>query len=308
MPETRKVISSLIIRVLEEKPDHEFSKTQLQKILFRLQRSFPQDDAIHEILPYYWYRYGPFSPNVADAIEVMHNEGVLELTKYRKYRLQGVNWARNGDLERRWLNSLKSILKGFNSYQSDDFFEMIYKEAPSKFQHLFVYRFLTPFKIYLEHKKDAQVTFFDLAEEQLEESAYESEREIPRIPLFEEYKTLFASFVTDLAIVLDSSKKRTNIKMLEETKKVADIAWATFVDGIRIQKEAHDPYFDKSVSDWQVKFNESLSTLSSVLDEYTLHVMENDCLDDSCEDFDEDERTIIASIVDGYFSSEGFIK
>jgi hypothetical protein len=202
MPEKRKVISSLIIRVLLEKPDHDFSKTQLQKILFRLQRSFPQDDPIHEILPYYWYRYGPFSPDVAEEIDVMYSEGVLELTKYQKYRLQDINWATNGDLEQRWLNSLRSILYGFNSYQSDDFFEMIYKEAPYKFQHLFIYGFLKQFNIYLEHKKDGQVTFFDLAEEELEESAYKCEREIQRIPLFEEYKKLFASFVTDLVIVL----------------------------------------------------------------------------------------------------------
>jgi len=308
---SRNKVRLLIKQIFLEKPNHQFTNTQIQKILFKLKLSLKDkypDYPVYEFMPSYWYYEGPFSPPVSDGISTMVLSKQLKPSKYRgRWKLaEGTDHANHG-LEPLVVNELRSILKPFNSWADfDRFGEQIYQNAPSKFMPLYKYGYLARLRKFIRKMGRGQIPLSTDFLSESEDILYESERNIPKKEDFSQFKRFFSSFVTDAVTVFDHMQDNWNYDLLEETHIMSENVWKRFAEGIRIQDNAHDPPFESDKQGWRDIFSTRQEELRPLLNDFTLKVLARTESGEPRECDDATTRQIISAIANGYFSSEGF--
>lgn len=307
------IVRALIRQIFKEKPRHEFSKTQLMKLLYNLKKSLPTDDPIQEIIPYYWYYHGPMSEPVSSGFDFLYGIGAIK--KRRRFVLVNEDFAYES-LQAYVIDAVKSLLKGFNSWDNPKkYYQRIYEDnAPFEFSRPFRFLFFDKLEAYTKTMKNGQTTLEKFAVSKqnnasrrilgLKKALYESELNIPNIADFDEFNKLYSSFVGDAALVFDYLQIETNNFLLERMCDVAKTVCKTFAKGARIQEIAHDPPYDKDVPRWRKDFKKSLKELESILDDFTMTVLREVRFYEEPPPQNEKQRDILSAVVGSFFAGE----
>lgn len=305
------IVRSLIRQIFKEKPNHQFNKTQLMKLLYNLKKSLPADDPIHEIIPYYWYYHGPMCEPVSNGVEFLHGVGALK----KKKRFVFVdNNLRYEALPLHIIKAVKSLLNGFNSWTNPKkYYDQIYiDDAPFEFSRPYRFLFFDKLEKYTEKMKNGQTILGNFVDSTqtgaskrligFKKTLYECELKIPNIADFDEFSRLYSSFVGDAALVFDYLQSETNHLLLERTYYVAKIICKTFAKGGRIQDIAHDPSYDKNVPRWRKDFVQNIKELELALDNFTMMVLSEVRINEEIASYNEKQRDILSAVVDSYFA------
>ncbi|MGD0170727.1 MAG: hypothetical protein ABSB81_01170 [Halobacteriota archaeon] len=241
-----------------------FTVTNLHKSLFKLKKELPNNEQIQEILPYYWYLYGPYSEVVAKAAERMESEGLLMREQNVLY-LNRDKVTQEVPVDRDVRRGFNSALKHFNPTNATPFIERIYKEySPYSFMPAFKIDFVNTIKEYISNLTLGQITLDDYSDTSvLRDSIFECETELPPHPLFDQFNTLFSSFTTDALRVFNYLREvdKDAILLNKVLRMAEDTVWTTFACGIRIVE--HDPPYATRLKRWNPMYSDSLSELSS---------------------------------------------
>jgi hypothetical protein len=305
------IVRSLIRQIFKEKPNHQFNKTQLMKLLYNLKKSLPSDDPIHEIIPYYWYYHGPMSEPVSHGVEFLYGIGALKKKRRFVFVDGNINYE---SLPVYIIKAVKSLLNGFNSWDNPKkYYDQIYiDDAPFEFSRPYRCLFLDKLEKYVEKMKNGQTTlgtFLDSTQTgtsrrviAFKKTLYQCELKIPNIADFDEFGRLYSSFVGDAALVFDYLQSETNHLLLERTYDVAKIVCKTFAKGGRIQDTAHDPPYEKDVPRWRKDFAQNMKELELALDNFNMTVLREVRFDEEIAPYNEKQRDILSAVVDSYFA------
>jgi len=248
----------------DKSKDYGFTATNLHKSLFKLKKELPENEHLQCILPYYWYRHGPFSEVVAQAVEQMELDGLL-VKERDVLHLNRERVTQDLSLDKDVRRGFKSALKHFNPYNAAAFIEEIYKDyAPYPFIPAFKIDFIETINKYTSNLTLGQIqldTYSDVSI--LRDYIFECETELPTNPLFDQFNTLFSSFTTDALRVFNYLREVDNDAVLlnKVLRMAEDYVWTTFAYGIRIIE--HDSAYDINLKTWNEIYNNSLNELSS---------------------------------------------
>ncbi len=309
-----EVASHLIQQIFISRPRMKLSKTAIQKILYKVSVSLPKGDKVRSSLPYYWYNYGPYSDVVESAIDGLRMNGTLleEETHTGKTVLMAAGTRPEGIAVLNDASEMvKNVVASCNPYRIEPLIEEIYRTyAPFPFLPHYKLDFLAPLTLYVQRAAKEQTTLIRFSSDldtphidALENMLYTCEVEIPDDPLFDEFTDIFTSFVSAAGIAFDRMRHEDPDCgfLAEETQKRAEEIWYTFTRGLRILKEAHDPYYDPEISTWHILYQAKLRELNPAIREYTRSVRKS-TLNKRGREPDEQSKRILSSLVNGYLS------
>lgn len=309
-----EVASHLIQQIFISRPKMKLSKTAIQKILYKVSVSLPEGDTVRSSLPYYWYNYGPYSDVVESAIDGLRMNGTLleEETHTGKTVLMPASTAPKGLFILEDASEIvRNIVASCNPYRIDPLIEEIYRNhAPFPFLPHYKLDFLAPLTLYLQRATRDQTTLIRFSSDfdsphidALENILYTCEVEIPDDPLFEAFSEIFTSFVSAAGFAFDRMRHEDPAFgfLAEETHKRAEEIWYTFTRGLRIQREAHDPYYDPELDNWQILYQIKLRELDPAIKEYSRTVRRSNPHKPGREP-DEQSKRILSSLVKGHLS------
>jgi hypothetical protein len=250
----------------EQKKPYGITVTSLHKCLFKLKKELPNNEHIQEILPYYWYRHGPYSEVVLHTISHMLANGLL-IKEQNVLHLNREKVTQDLYLDKDVRRGFKSALKHFNPYKPAPFVDAIYEDyAPCPFITAYKLDFRKTVESYILNLTSGEIPLDNFSDTSiLRDCIFEWETELPIHPLFDRFNTLFSSFSTDALRVFKYLKQvNKDVILLNKVLKMAeDNIWETFAYGIRIVK--HDPYppYDTEFNRWNDTYNTSLAELTS---------------------------------------------
>lgn len=309
-----EVASHLIQQIFIARPEIKLTKTAIQKILYKVSVSLPEGDQVRSSLPYYWYNYGPYSDVVESAINVLRMNDILleEETHTGKTVLMLADSAPKGIVVLdRASEIVKEVVASCSQYRIGLLTEEIYRTyAPFPFLPHYKLDFLIPLNLYVQKTQRWQITpnpfssdFYTPDLDRLENVLYTCEVEIPGDPLFEQFTEIFTSFVSAAGIAFDRMRDEDPCleSLAAETEKRAEEIWYTFAKGLRILKEAHDPYYEPKLNNWTKLYQARLSELDPAIRQFTSIVKEATPYKPG-KDPDEQSKRILSSLVNGYLS------
>lgn len=288
------------------------SRTSIHKILFKLQLNLPEDNAIKNSLPFYWYRFGPYSEEVDKTLTSLMNLGILEelVTSNEKKVLHLCKDVVCPDDEyyEEAISSLKEILKGVNLYRFKPFIEKIYVEdAPSKLYPLFKLRFMEGVDGYLEQMNSDQMTLSMFSTdsnelESLENILYECEIHLPSDPLYDSFNDSFSSFVTCCSRTFDYIDHERDATLLDQLRSISEgMIWNTFAAGMRILY--HDEHYRINIPRWIRDFELQYSWCNRGIESFNdgvLPIIRSGGFLTSR--YTDKSKRILSSVVNGYLS------
>ena len=296
-----------ICKIKNAKP----SKTTIHKVLFILKSELPESNKIKGELPFYWYKYGPFSEVVANSI----NDVLPEYNPPLEMEILSPDFEfpYSDDFEEA-VHLLKDLLPSVNIYNPKPFIDEIYRrDAPCRFIPLFKLDFIEPLNKYKDLLGASQTTLemFDKAHKydelgRLEDNLYACEACLPSDSIFDSFNEAFSSYATTVPRIFDHIKNE-NLDLddsyyhIDTIVNESEKTWYTFTDGIRILY--HDSYYDQEVSVWREKYKKSLylykQSVESFYDEALSKITPEKLF---IPPLTERRKRIFSSIIDGYLS------
>ena len=277
----KEMIRLIFSNFKTKKSQYKIPRKTIQKILFNMGKSLPENSPVKSTIPFYWFLAGPFSETIAHTIERMKEEKILLLDggKYELYAYNS-NFQHNRFVDHQE-NNFGEIRDGIYSEvdNTDGFSNLqlvreIYNDSPILFYPNYKTEFLAHFESYCDH----HIANYS-ADNRFNEAILISELEravlsIPPTPTFSNFKTLFLKFedIIKKTFEFKSKKSREYVIVLENLKKLSNEIWTTFAYGARILE--HDSYYQDQVPDWENKFLTKIETLNdSIL--ATIEIVEN---------------------------------
>lgn len=309
------VVPRLIQQVYRTRPDIKLPKTAIHKILFKVRATLPEKDQIREHLPYYWYKYGPYSDVVETSIKNLKRRGILREEKTKTgISLLVLNPSRAvlGTIPDQTLAVVESVARDIDPFHIGTFVNQIYRDyAPYEFMSHYKIDFLITLKDYHTSHQADQMTLnpwwsgeLDTPEiNRLEGMLYDCEAMLVDEPLFERFNDEFMAYVSGTGKAFDIARKNESAAypLIEATYASAKAIWYTFAKGVRIQDKGHDGYYDRRLKEWNLEYQRALSDLIPKVNAYTRTIRGSACHAPS-RGLSERSKRILSSLIEGYLS------
>lgn len=312
-----EVASRFIQQIYQVRPDLKLPKTAIHKLLFAVRAALPENNPEREHLPFYWYKFGPYSEVVESSIDLLRHQGVLRDGKTQTGKtllMLNTRPAASGSVCEDASAVVGRVVREFDPYHLETFVDRIYRDhAPYEFMPRYRVEFLAPFKDYLASHPDGQRTLsrWCPSEEgagtpdidRLEDALYRCEAVLVEEPLFERFNDECTAYITGAGGAFDLARKDEPISypVIKATYTCAWELWYTFASGIRILDGGHDRYYNGRLRQWEQEYRETLAALAPKVDAYTRYVRESArCL--SPREPNRRTKRILSSLVEGYLS------
>ncbi|GAB6285981.1 MAG: hypothetical protein STSR0009_21820 [Methanoregula sp.] len=283
------------------------TKTAIHKILFKLRTDLPIGHQVRTCLPFYWYNHGPFSEVVGSVIDEMKDTNSLDEEEDRNGNAllsPTGNRLNESGIFSEVNEKLLTIVKSVNVYRLDSFVDRIYREnAPYEFMPLYKLDFLknlddAVFHIACDSSSSQQIN-------RLENVLFECEASLVDEPLFRDFNQKFSSFVTSMerSFTLIRAGESCSKPVAQLIQVPAEEVWYTFAHGVRILEPAHDQYYNNKIPAWHTDFQDYYGKMVTVVDDFSKTSLKYHLLTPNARyPPDPKTKTILSSIVDGYFS------
>ena len=235
------------------------------KILFQAKDRLPDGNPIKDALPFYWYRDGPYSNVIHDAIKSLQDDGML-LNSRAPYKTYYFNSAKaNVPLVRadqhmdEARSAITEVVDEFNHTES--LVNEIYHDAPYQWYATYNTKFKTPFsefcKSFVEyspkmHRRDNILNALD-----------DAVLDFPQFPEFPELCRAFMKFTRLLSSFLLTPGYAEHRDVFPILDGMSNAIWNAFAYGVRIGH--HDAYYDNKVDGWIKTYKDALDGLDANL-------------------------------------------
>ena len=255
-----------------KKSQHKLPKKTLQKILFKLNKSLPENDSVKNAIPFYWFLEGPYSEVIDQTICMMKDKQIL-LNADDRYEL----YKYNSDLQdRRFINhqeydfekirkAIYDIVNNTSKFSNLLLVKEGYAESPILFYPSYKTDFLSHFESYCDHYIRNTTSYSIFTEPVLLSELKQSIFAIPPNPIFTDFKILFLKFVQTVEKTFEFKNKKDPryTIVLESLKSLSREIWNTFAYGARILE--HDEYYLDKIPDWENMFSDKIRILDSAI-------------------------------------------
>ena len=270
--EERDALLELLTYVFESNEDIDgLVYLDIQKIFYHLRERLDDDNAVNDLLPYYWYIDGTVSDTVQEAVNHGLESGVLSTSPTARtgsgewYEPAGEYTPSADDFHREDIEIAKQeidnvLTEDYDVFSShDEKIEDIYQDAPYEFQRHF------KFKIIFELQRFADGRPMILGTEGLKSQVTTAEAFLPLAPEFEDFNTIFSRYVNTANRYLDlvSDENRT---LADRFKQLSESIWRLYCQQLRLLE--HDPYYETSLDDWQEKYERTRTLVANDLAEF----------------------------------------
>ncbi|NLA39189.1 MAG: hypothetical protein GX882_07395 [Methanomicrobiales archaeon] len=311
-----EVVPRFIREIYRVRPDLKVTRTAIHKILFEVKATLPENDPERGYLPFYWYKYGPYSEVVESSLDSMKRQGVLREEKTETGKTLLVLNASPGDPGSVCEDGLSAvvgrIVRGIDPYRIGTFVDRIYWDyAPYEFMPRYKVDFLPGFEGCLASRLEGQRTLsqWSLCDpetpdiDRLEDALYMCEAALVEDPLFRDFNDEFVAYASGAGKAFDIARMDESIMrpVILATQAVALEIWYTFAGGVRILEGGHDDYYNGRLGRWEQEYRKTLSALAPMVSTYTGYIRESAGRIPSREP-DERRKRILSSLIEGYFS------
>lgn len=244
----------------------------IQKIFWHLRNRLDDDNAVKELLPYYWYIDGIVSDPVQEAVNFGLESG--ELSARSTFDTETGTWYErqsdehfeptpeelNGDFEAAKREIERVLEEDYDV--TDDYeekLEVVYEEAPYEFQDYFKFEVLRELELFANNRPWAY------SPEELHGRISTAEAYLPLEPEFEEFNTIFSRYVNVARRYFDSVDDEDR-EFADRFKQLSDNVWRLYCQQLRILE--HDPYYETNIDDWKDEYRRTKSLLTTDLVEF----------------------------------------
>lgn len=224
--------------------------TGLQKAVYLLLAHKVNPDAD---LRYYWYRHGPFFPDLQQELDVLIERDrvqVIEIKKNTTYKLN------HEYPDKARLQHARMVLSGLTKYNTNDAVQLVYElDQPTPFQKRFKIEFmglLSKASAWDEQPK-LPIAWETLRSAQLE---------FPSGKAFDQVRPAFEEFVS-----LISAQDPNKISSADHLRKIRDWSketWNVFSDALRIEHHSH--HFDEEAEKWMRHLPQKIEKFKSTIE------------------------------------------
>lgn len=269
--DAKEVLLELLSHAFESSDDVDgLVYLDIQKIFYHLHHELDEDNAVFELLPYYWYIDGPVSDTVQQAVNLGLENRTLDAgptaatgtgqwhtlaTEFRAtsntIESQDMD-AANQDLER--------VLDEYNVYGGhEEKIEGIYDDAPYAFQRYFKLHVLFTIEDFASGRP------LHLGTDNLASDISTAEAYLPLDPVFEEFNELFSRFVNTAQRYFEHVDDESR-ELGDRFKQLSEGVWRLFCQQLRLVE--HDPYYDDQADDWRDEYARTRQLVAADLVEF----------------------------------------
>jgi len=277
-----QIKNMIVFLIAEIGGEKGLSKKGIHKTCFAIKSNLGEKFELNNMLPFYWYYYGPYSQVINDCIEMAMNDGLIEEQiveeRYKRYIVSDLNkYNPPTNLD---ITKIGSVINGLNIqwYNIENLTDFIYRNySPRIFRYHF---YKTKLSIGNCSDKVPNIVFrqehiYNVYRNQIREWMYKSEGNLPRDDFFSIYRIIFSRYITFLQRIFNK-KLKFNTEMighLNDVTKITEDAWETFGEGERILE--HDDYvpYHISLPIWKKKYISHLESWEKSLNAFEEHII-----------------------------------
>ena len=259
----QEMIRATMYRLATKRQRPQSTKMEVLKVLYDAKNRLPVTNPYRDMLPYYWYRDGPFSDVVYNGLDDLTRSGLVKRNpgRYETYSLESAGkrplmYGTDMDEAR---DAISDVVGNFVNI--GDTRRNMYEGAP--------------YTIYVSYRLKFEPKFESLCRRiQSGESGLNVENEIdilayaastyPKDAGFDEQWQPFGDFAVLATLFLMGEPAKFGENVPEKMKRLSESVWFALAAGIRI--EQHDPHYDKNVPRWTVYLYDKLSELRRCID------------------------------------------
>lgn len=271
-PEERDVLLELLSHVFESDEDVDgLVYLDIQKIFYHLRERLDEDNAVSELLPYYWYIDGTVSDTVQEAVNHGLETGALESKPTA--RTGAGEWFEPSDghepsIDGFELDDLETAKQEIERTLEEDYdvfsnheekIEEIYEEAPYDFQRYFKLNILFAVEQFASGRP------LYLGTENLASEISTAEAYLPLVPEFEEFNTIFSRYVNTAIRYLDTVSNDHRV-FADRFKHLSEGVWRLYCQQLRLLE--HDPFYDPMVGKWEAEYERTKQLVANDLVEF----------------------------------------
>lgn len=270
IPIVEEMIRIIFHNFRTKKSQHKLPKKTIQKILFKVGKSLPENHSVKNSIPFYWFLEGPYSKVIDQTIGRMKDRQILLNVDetYEMYRY-------NHDLQDRRLvdhqesnfeeirKAISDIVNSTPKFSNLQLVNEVYAESPLLFYPTYKTDFLSHFESYCDHHIRDTVSGSIFTKSVLLTELNQSILTIPTDSIFADFKILFLKFVQIVEKTLEFKDKKDPryVVVLESLKDLSREVWNTFAYGARILE--HDEYYLDKVQHWERMFSDKIKILDA---------------------------------------------
>ena len=313
-----EVVPRLIKQIYQVRPELKLPRATVHTILFTVRAALPEKGRERRDLPFYWYKYGPYSEVVESSIKALTLQGILREEETETGKTLLVLSARPAAVSSVCEDDASAVVgrvvREIDPCDIEAFVNRIYRNhAPYEFMPRYRVNFLAPFKDYLAAHPEGQRTLNQWYPgegnpktpdiDRLEDALYRCEAVLVEEPLFERFNEEFTAYVSGAGKAFDIARKDESIAypVIRATYASARETWYVFAGGVRILDGGHDAYYNGRLRQWEQEYREALAALVPKVSAYNRCVRESARRNPPRES-DERRKRILSSLIEGYLS------
>jgi len=270
--EEREALLEVLAHVFESDEEiHGLVYLDIQKIFFHLRERLDDDNAIKNLLPYYWYIDGTVSDTVQETVDYGLEVGALETEPTARtgsgdwYEPTGEYIPSGDSLDHDDMETAKEEVKNVLEDDYDVFsnhdekIEDIYEDAPYDFQRFF------KFKVIFELDRFANSRPLFLGPDGLKSQVTTAEAYLPLDAEFEEFNTVFSRYVNTAKRYFDLVSDEDR-KLADKFKQLSESIWRLYCQQLRLLE--HDEYYESYLERWENDYERTRALVTNDLVEF----------------------------------------
>ena len=281
----QSVILEELIRNVFEKFERKgrigISKKQILKILYNVKMDLPEENKIKEILAFYWYKNGPYSPLIIEKITMLSSKKMIqrvnrqdiEIYKYSQENIHTRIIEHDDDLSQ----TISLIIEKINEFKNmnDTIHSMYSDNAPYNLYTSYKNEFSNKFENFCKHIfANQDISSIRFSPVDIDDCFIQVILDIPHDKCFRQFMFALNLYSQGLFAILSHKLPydQTILNLLQQAYNLREDIWNTFASGVRIQH--HDSYYNDKVDNWQEIYDENVANLRQHVDVFNANVFE----------------------------------
>lgn len=242
----------------------------IQMLFYHTRERLDEDNAVRQLLPYYWYIAGTVSDTVKEAVDFGLETDALEASPTARTE-SGKRYEPTGEYEPSSnvnADDLETAKRELEEVLDEDYelfaghedkVEDVYEDAPYEFQRYFKLNILFSIEAFAAGRP------LHLGTDNLASEVASAEAYLPLEPEFDEFNTLFSRYVNTAKRYLDQVDEDSR-ELADRFKQLSQGVWRLYCEQLRLLE--HDPYYESETDDWEREYQRTRQLIANDLIEF----------------------------------------
>ena len=272
----QELVRIVFARMCTRNNRRNISKKDVLKILFQAKKTLPDSNPIKNIVPYYWYKDGPYSTMIYEIMDNLQKDGMISLSgseyKTYSYNRDKINIPLCSDEH---LNEAKtainSVINEFTHIGA--LVKVVYDDAPYSWYNTYNLKFKIRFNDFCNKATSASGNENGYTCNDILDILEDIVLDFPPFLDFQDLHQIFMKFSRLVNSFLQTDGYMEQKAVFPVLKDISNSIWDVFAHGVRIK--FHDVYYDDRVDEWNTIYKKELAKLDKNI---RLHQEEIDCV------------------------------